>query len=40
MLCDEGLEGEGWPDATIAAALDVSARSVSRLAATRAAVHG
>ena len=30
LMCDEGPEGEGWPDATIAAALDMSARSVSR----------
>ena len=30
LQCDEGPEGEGWPDAAIAAALDVSARSVSR----------
>ena len=30
LLCDEGPEGEGWTDATIATALDVSARSVSR----------
>ena len=29
-LCDEGPEGEGWPDEAIATALDVSARSVSR----------
>ncbi len=29
-LCDEGPAGEGWPDEAIAAALDVSARSVSR----------
>ena len=27
---DEGLEGEGWPDEAIVAALDVSARSVGR----------
>ncbi len=26
LQCDEGPEGEGWPDATIAAALDVPAR--------------
>ena len=30
LQCDEGPEGEGWPDEAIAAALDVSARSVSR----------
>ena len=30
LQCDEGPEGEGWPDAVIAAALDVSARSVGR----------
>ncbi len=30
LMCDEGPEGEGGPDATIAAALDVSARNVSR----------
>ena len=30
LKCDEGLEDEGWPDEAIAAALDVSARSVSR----------
>ena len=26
LPCNEGPEGEGWPDATIAAALDVSAQ--------------
>ena len=30
LQCDEGSEGEGWPDATIAAVWDVSARSVGR----------
>ena len=30
LKCDEGSEGEGWPDEAIAAALDVSARSMSR----------
>ena len=30
LQCDEGPEGEGWPDATIAVALDVSARRVGR----------
>ena len=30
LLCDEGPAGEGWPDEAIAAALDVSAYSVSR----------
>ena len=30
LQCDEGLEGEGWPDEAIAAALDVSARRVGR----------
>ena len=30
LKCDEGSEGEGWSDEAIAAALDVSARSVSR----------
>ena len=30
LQCDEGPAGEGWPDEVIAAALDVSARSVSR----------
>ena len=30
LKCDEGPEGEGWPDEAVAAALDVSARSVSR----------
>ena len=30
LQCDEGPAGEGWPDEAIAAALDVSARSVSR----------
>ncbi len=30
LLCDEGSEGEGWTDEAVAAALDVSAHSVSR----------
>ncbi len=30
LKCDEGPEGEGWTDEAIAAALDVSARSVGR----------
>ena len=30
LKCDEGPEGESWPDETIAVALDVSARSVGR----------
>ena len=30
LKCDEGPEGEGWTDEVIAAALDVSARSVGR----------
>ena len=30
LKCDEGPEGEGWSDEASAAALDMSARSVSR----------
>ena len=30
LKCDAGPEGEGWTDEAIAAALDVSARSVGR----------
>ena len=32
LQCDEGLEDEGGPDATIAAALDMSARNMGRQA--------
>ena len=35
VQCDEGPEGEGWPDETIAVAPDVSARIVGRYSRRR-----